>query len=44
VIEAELHAVLNTLTGHDFREAFKNGRNAGNIRVEGEYFEGEGGQ
>jgi hypothetical protein len=30
VIEAELQAVLNTLTEHDFQDAFKNGRNAGN--------------
>jgi hypothetical protein len=30
VREAESQAVLNTLTGHDFGEAFKNGRSAGN--------------
>jgi hypothetical protein len=30
VIEAESQAVLNTLTGNDFRDAFKNGRSAGN--------------
>jgi hypothetical protein len=29
VIEAESQAVLNTLTVHDFQDAFKNGRNAG---------------
>jgi hypothetical protein len=29
VIEAESEAVLNTLTEHDFRDAFKNGRNTG---------------
>jgi hypothetical protein len=30
VIEAETQAVLNTLTEHDFQDAFKNGRSAGN--------------
>jgi hypothetical protein len=30
VIEAESQAVLNTLTEHDFQDAFKNCRNAGN--------------
>jgi hypothetical protein len=30
VIEAESQAVLNTLTEHDFEDAFKNGRSAGN--------------
>jgi hypothetical protein len=30
VIEAESQAVLNTLTEHDFRDACKNGRSAGN--------------
>jgi hypothetical protein len=30
VIEAESQAVLNTLTEHDFQDAFKNGRSAGN--------------
>jgi hypothetical protein len=30
VIEAESRAVLNTLTEHDFQDAFKNGRSAGN--------------
>jgi hypothetical protein len=29
-IESKLQAVLNTLTKHDFQDAFKNGRNAGN--------------
>jgi hypothetical protein len=33
VIEAESQAVLNTLREHDFQDAFKNGRSAGN----GEY-------
>jgi hypothetical protein len=30
VIETESQAVLNTLTEHDFQDAFKNGRSAGN--------------
>jgi hypothetical protein len=30
VIEAESQAVMNTLTEHDFQDAFKNGRSAGN--------------
>jgi hypothetical protein len=30
VFEAELQEVLDTLTEHDFQDAFKNGRSAGN--------------
>jgi hypothetical protein len=30
VITAELQALLNTLTEHDFQDSFKNGRSAGN--------------
>jgi hypothetical protein len=30
VMEAESQVVLNSLTEHDFQEAFKNGRSAGN--------------
>jgi hypothetical protein len=30
VIEEESQAVLNTLTEHDFQDAFKNGRSPGN--------------
>jgi hypothetical protein len=30
VMEAESQAVLNTLTEHEFQDAFKNGRSAGN--------------
>jgi hypothetical protein len=30
VIEAESLAVLNTITEHDFQDAFKNGRSPGN--------------
>jgi hypothetical protein len=30
VMEAELQAMLNTLTEYDFQDAFKNGRSAGN--------------
>jgi hypothetical protein len=29
-MEAELQAVLNTLTEHDFQDPFENGRSAGN--------------
>jgi hypothetical protein len=34
IIEAESQAVLNTLTDHDFQDAFKNGRSAGNCSYE----------
>jgi hypothetical protein len=30
VMEAESQAVLNTLTKHEFQDAFKNGRSTGN--------------
>jgi hypothetical protein len=30
VMEAESQAVLNALAEHDFQDAFKNGRSAGN--------------
>jgi hypothetical protein len=40
VMETESQAVLNTLTGHDFQDAFKNGISAGN----GDYFESDDGQ
>jgi hypothetical protein len=30
MIEAESQAVMNTLTEHDFQDAFKDGRSAGN--------------
>jgi hypothetical protein len=33
VIEAESQAVLNSLTEHDFQDAFRNGRSAGKIRI-----------
>jgi hypothetical protein len=41
-----VQAVLNTLTEHDFQDAFKNGRGAGNgtYAWKGSYFEGKGGQ
>jgi hypothetical protein len=35
-IEAESQAVLNTLTEHDFQDAFKNGRSAGNYKYASE--------
>jgi hypothetical protein len=34
---------LNTLTEHDFQDAFKNGIWERYISVEGDYFEGDGG-
>jgi hypothetical protein len=45
VMDAESQAVLNTLTEHDFQDAFKNGRRVWKrcIRAEGDYFEGGGG-
>jgi hypothetical protein len=44
VIEAESQAVLNTLTQHDFQDALKlQKRWEQCIRVEGNYFEGDGG-
>jgi hypothetical protein len=45
VIEAELQAVLNTVTEHDFQDAFKNKQKRWEqcICVEGDYFEGDGG-
>jgi hypothetical protein len=44
VIEAE--SVLNTLTEHDFPDAFKKWQKHWEwcIRAEGDYFEGDGGQ
>jgi hypothetical protein len=46
VIEAELQAVLNTLTEHDFQDAFKKLRKRWErcIHAKGDYFEGDGGQ
>jgi hypothetical protein len=46
VIEAELQAVLNTLTEHDFQDAFKNWQKRWErfILAEFNYFEGDGGQ
>jgi hypothetical protein len=47
VIEAELQAVLNILTEHNFQNAFKkNGRSSGNgaYARKGGYFEGDGEQ
>jgi hypothetical protein len=42
VIEAELHAVLNTLTEHDFQDAFKKWQKRWErcIHAEGDYFRG----
>jgi hypothetical protein len=44
-MEAESQAVLNTLTEHDFQDAFKKLQKRWErcIRVEGEYFEGDSG-
>jgi hypothetical protein len=46
VIEAESQAVLNILTEHDFQDAFRKWQKRWErcIRVEGNYFEGDGGQ
>jgi histone-lysine N-methyltransferase SETMAR len=46
VIEAEWQAVLNTLTAHDFRDAFKKWQKRWErcIHAEGDCFEGDGGQ
>jgi hypothetical protein len=46
VIEAESQAVLNTLTEHDFQDAFKKWQKHRErcTRAEGYYFEGKGGQ
>jgi hypothetical protein len=46
VIEAEMQAVLNTLTKHDFKHTFRNWQKRWErcIRAEGDYFEGDGGQ
>jgi hypothetical protein len=46
VIEAESQAVLNTLTEHDFQDAFRKGQKRWDrcICVEGAYFEGDCGQ
>jgi hypothetical protein len=45
VIEAESQAVLNTLTEHDFRDAFKVWQSCLKwcIPAEGNYFESDGG-
>jgi hypothetical protein len=44
VMEAELRAVLNTLTQHDFQHAFKTWQEGWEqcIRAESDYFEGDG--
>jgi hypothetical protein len=46
VIEAESQAVLNTLTEHDFQDAFKKWQKLWErrIRAEGNYFGCDGGQ
>jgi hypothetical protein len=46
VIDIESQAMLNTLTEHDFQDAFKKWRKHLErcIHVEGDYFEGDGGQ
>jgi transposase len=45
-MEAESQAVLNTLTEHDFHDAFKKWQKLWErcIHAEGDYFEGDGGQ
>jgi hypothetical protein len=46
VIEVESLAVLNTLTEHNFRDAFKKWQKHWEwwIHAEGDYFEADGGQ
>jgi hypothetical protein len=46
VIEAESQEVLNTLTEHDFEDAFKKWQKRWEwcIHAEGDYFEGDSGQ
>jgi hypothetical protein len=46
VIEAELHAVVNTLTEHDFQKAFKKCQKRWErcVCAEGDYFERDGSQ
>jgi hypothetical protein len=46
VIEADLQAVLNTLTEHDFRDEFKKWQKRWEwcIQVKRDYFKGDGGQ
>jgi hypothetical protein len=43
VIEAESQVVLNTVTEHDFQDAFKKWKNGRErcIPVKGDYFEGQ---
>jgi hypothetical protein len=45
VIEAESQTVLNTITEHDFQDAFKIWQKRWKqcIRAEADYFEGDGG-
>jgi hypothetical protein len=45
-MEAESQTVLNTLTEHDFQDAFKKWQKRWEwcIRAEGDYFKGDGGQ
>jgi hypothetical protein len=46
VIEAELLAVVNTLTEHNFQDSFKKWQKRWKrcIHVEGDYFKGDGDQ
>jgi hypothetical protein len=46
VAEAESQVVLNTLTEHNFQDAFKNWQMHWDwcTHVEGDYFQGDGGQ
>jgi hypothetical protein len=46
VIGAELQAVLNTLTEHDFQDSFKKWQKRWErcVRAEGDYFKGDGGR
>jgi hypothetical protein len=46
ITKAEFQALLNTLTEHDFHDAFKKYQNRWQrcVPAEGDYFEGDGGQ
>jgi hypothetical protein len=46
LIEAESQAVLNTLTEHDFQDAFRKCQKRWKLCIheDGKYFEGDGGQ
>jgi hypothetical protein len=44
VVKAESQTVLNTLTGQNFQNEFKNWQKRWELYSEGDYFESDGGQ